>query len=259
MTLAETWNAAIARATHLDPARITAELYATADTGIRAASYDRTGGRTSRMPCDEPERCDDGPGPHSHVVTNDPTGNAVGRLRGTEGPLRAIQQANNDFIRHGNVVLDYCVGETRTTWVGVVHRAQQMNPYTVDAGISVDHDRILPRAITAVDHAVGIVAAIARNHMPRTPTEDERHWTAGLADEDCCAWHLAIHRRYRRPRITGTNICQACQQLTMLGGCRPPRWLLEAEVDRGSKPRMWNQALSRWLDELAVPSHRRVG
>lgn len=260
MSHAETWADAMRRARQLHPDRIAARITATADTGIRATRYDAIGGRTTRQPCPEHETCEDGPEEHSHRVTSDPTGNAAARgLRGDDAAqdLAQLRRARADFVLASGVVLDWVCGKRPATWTEVLHADAELMPGTVQAGLDVDHAHRLPRAIASVSAAVRTVASLAADHEPRTPSQDEQHWTAGLADEDCCAWHLAIHRRYRRPRAAGKNICADCVQLVLAGdGARPPQWLLEAEVDRLGKPRVWQVALGRWLDELGVARER---
>lgn len=253
------WHAALQRAGTLRPDRIAAHIVTSADTGLRATRYDTEGGRTTRIPCDDPERCDDGPADHSHITHPDPTGNAATRGRRDDRSIddvRRLNRASIDFVRHAGVVLEWVGGAQPDTWVGVLAANARLMPGTVQAGLDVDHERRLPNAIEAVDRAVSTVAAIARDHLPRNPSQDEQHWTAGLADEDCCVWHLAIHRRYRRPRLPGKNICQSCTGLSVLLGQQPPRWLLEAEVDREARPKAWTQALGRCMDELGIARDR---
>lgn len=258
--LATTWHDAMRTAATLDPNAIAAQINASADSGLRATRYDSTGGRTTFVACDEPGRCDDGPGDHSHMVTSDPTGNAAVNSRGSDDPngdQRDLTSAHSSFVAAANVVLDFVSGQTASTWQGVTAINSELMPGTVQAGLDVDHERLLPRAINRVSVAVLTVQNITKRHGSRSPSTDEQHWTAGLADEDCCVWHLTIHRRYRRPRLPGKNICQSCCEVTQVGGERPPDWLLEAEVDRESKPKAWHAALSRWLDELGTPAHQR--
>ena len=258
--LAATWHEALRRARTLNPAGIAERIRAGADVGLRAVRYDTTGSRTTFVPCDDPEHCDDGPLEHSHMVSADPTGNAATRTRHTDASnadLERLERARVDFIAGAAVVIDWVCGERPDTWTDAIAANAKLMPGSVQAGLDVDDAHILPPAIAKVDRAVSVVAAIARDHLPRDPSHDERNWTAGMADEDCCAWHLAIHRRYRRPRLPGKNVCQDCVHLVLLGeGAKPPPWLLEAEVDRESKPKAWHGALSRWLDELGIARDR---
>lgn len=253
---AETWQQAMRRARALDPSRIAASIVQSAPNGLRATSYDHDGGRSSRVECNESD-CEDGPpGTHSHHVVNDPTGNAATRGRhkdaGADDLLR-LDRATRDFVRSANGVLWWVCGDTATDWQGVVRIDARLMPGTVQAGLDVDDERRLPHIINRVDRAVTTVDRIARDHLPRTASQDEQHWTAGLADEAVCAWHLELHRRYRRPRVGGTNCCASCIQIAELLGQKPPRWLLEAEVDlRESRPLAWRAALSRCMDELGV-------
>jgi len=255
-SLADTWHEAMRRARTLDPSRITAHIVASANTGLCAVRFDTEGSRTTSVPCDDPERCDEGPWDHSHhIARSDPTGNAAvsNSTTGSDtDDLRRLSIAHHDFLVAAGIVLDWVSGKRPTTWAGVLMVNARLMPGTVQAGLDVDDTYALPPAIRSADRAVSAVASIARDHLPRDPSQDEKHWTAGLADEDCCAWHLEIHRRYRRPRMPGKNICQSCCDLAILGGTKPPRWIREAEVDREGKPKMWQQSLGRWLDELGV-------
>lgn len=260
MTHADTWRIAMRRARTLEPDRIAAAIVASADTGLRASRYDSDGVRTSRIPCHEHETCEDGPDPHSHHVTNDPTGNAATRGRRDDtgtADLRRLDAAVLTMIRHAGIVLEWVCGEDPDNWAGVVATNAKLMPGTVQAGLDVDDDYRLPPAIAAVARAVDVVERIASDHLPRTASQDEQHWTAGLADEDCCQWHLEVHRRYRRPRVgafRGERICADCMTLVLVGDDRPPAWLIEAEVDRLGKPRPWQVALGRWIDELGERS-----
>ena len=260
--LAATWADAMRRARTLWPERIAERISAAADTGLSAQRFGGPGGRTTRLPCREHETCDDGPEPHSHLVTSDPTGNTVVRgLRRDRSidDLSRLARASGDFVAAAGVVLDWVCGRRPSDWAGVVLVSAELMPGSISAGLDVDHARRLPGAIATVERAVDTVEAIASDHLPRAPSTDEQHWTAGLADEDCCAWHLAIHRRYRRPKVgafQGERICADCMQLVLLGEERPPAWLLEAEVDRMGKPMAWQLALGRWLDELGVERER---
>lgn len=253
---AQTWHDALERAGHLDPVKIEGRIMSEADNGLRAQAFDATGGgRTTRVPCDDPEHCDDGTEPHSHLVTSDPTGNAAtSRHRAWEPiELHKLNRAVSQFIHAANGVLWWVCGDTATSWAGVVRINARLLPGTIQAGLDVDEQRHLPRVIDKVDRAVSEVAYIAASHQARNPSQDERHWTDDLADEQVCAWHLELHRRYRRPRVGGTNCCASCLQLAEVLGQKPPRWLLEAEVDlRESRPMAWRAALSRCMDELGV-------
>lgn len=252
------WADTIRTARTLDPPTIAARIVAQADNGLRAARYDSGGSRTTFVECEDPERCHDGPGGHRHQVTNDPTGNsAVGHLTGRSDDghrdeLRRLNLAAESFVESANVVLDWVAGVRCPTWHAATFAACRLMPGTVQAGLEVDDEYRLPPAIAAAERSVATVAAVSRHHLPRNPSDDERHWTAGMADEDCCDWHQAIHRRYRRPRLPGKNICQDCVSLATLGGRKPPAWLLEAEVDRAAKPKAWTLALGRWLDDLGI-------
>lgn len=264
-TLAERWADAMRLAGTLDPTRIALAVLASSDSGLRAQRFDATGGgRTTRVPCPEHERkdCEDGPEPHSHLVTSDPTGNAAvrgrSRFNATTDDRARLDRAVRDMIRHAAVVLDWVCGKRPDSWSGVVAVNARLMPGTVQAGVDVDDERHLPHAIVQVERAVAVVADIARDHLPREPSQDEQHWTAGLGPNDICAWHesIAPHGRYRRPRVAGTNICQACISLAEMGHKRPPDWLLEAEVERESKPKAWTAALSRYADELGLTRER---
>ena len=253
---ADTWTNAMRRARTLDPARVAGRITANADTGLRATRYDAIGGRTTFVACEDAQHCHDGPEEHSHLVSSDPTGNratSVEHADRSSDDLRRLEVARISFVSSSSVVLDWVCGRRPSSWAGVVTVNAGLMPGTIQAGLDVDHEHLLPSAIAATDKAVSTVVGIARDYLPRDPSQDEKHWTAGLADEDCCVWHLAIHRRYRRPRLPGKNICQDCVHLVMLGeGARPPAWLLEAEVDRESKPKAWLMALGRWLSELGI-------
>lgn len=252
---AETWHAAMKRARQLDPARIAAAINQSAPSGLKAARYDSDGGRTSRVECQD-TGCEDGPpGTHSHHVVNDPTGNAatMGRHKDSSlDDLRRLNTATVDFVRAASEVIVWVSGELPETWAEVVTVNARLMPGTIQAGLDVDDERRLPHAINRVDRAVSVVERLAHDHLPREASADERNWTAGLADEECCAWHLAIHRRYRRPRVGGTNVCADCVNLSTLLGQKPPQWLLEAEIDLAGKPKAWTAALSRCMDELGI-------
>lgn len=258
MSSAETWREAMLRARTLRPDRIAAYIVEGADVGLRASRYDAQGGRTTRIPCDDHEHCDDGPEEHSHLVVSDPTGNAATRGRGRDSSsndLRRLSQAVAEFVEASATVLDWVVGKRPDSWEDVLLVNAELLPGTVQAGLDVDHAHHLPGPIGRVDRSVRTVAGIASDYLPREATQDEQHWTAGLADEEVCAWHLSVHRRYRRPKVgayRGERICGDCMQLVLLGESRPPEWLIEAEVDRMSKPRAWHAALGRWLDELGI-------
>lgn len=255
MTHADTWHAALRKARTLQPDRIAALITAGADTGLRATSYDRSGSRTTFQPCEAPEACHDGPTDHSHLTVSDPTGNAATAGRRNDSStddLKRLEQAELDFIRHANVVLDFVKGEQASTWVGVVRLEATLLPSTIQSGIDVDHEGILHGPIGGVSRAVSVVERIARDHQPRAPSQDEQHWTSGLADESVCQWHLSVHRRYRRPRVSGLNICQDCVTLAELLGQKPPTWLIEAMIDHGDRPIAWRASLSRAMDELGV-------
>ena len=254
---ASTWHDAMRRARLLDPDRIARAITALADNGLRAPTYDRDGGRSTAVPCTD-EWCEDGPHPHSHPTTPDPTGQAAVTGRPTvdlSGEHRRLQIASRDFVAAANVVLEFVAGKTASTWADVLLVNATLMSGTVKAGIDVDDERILPAAIAKTADAVDRVDDLAAVYLPRDPSEDERHWTSGLADEDCCTWHLQVEPRgrYRRPRCDGKNICQDCVDLVLVAeGAKPPTWLLEAEVERLAKPRPWTQALHRWLDELGL-------
>lgn len=255
---AETWQQAMRRARALDPSRIAASIVQSAPNGLRATSYDHDGGRSSRVECNESD-CEDGPpGTHSHHVVNDPTGNAATRGRhkdaGADDLLR-LDRAATSFVQSANGVLWWVCGDTATTWQGVVRLNAKLMPGTVQAGLDVDDDYRLPPAITKVDRAVSEVERIAREHQTREPSEDEKHWEH-TNPNDLCSWHQAIHERYRRPRVSGLNICQSCVALAELLGQKPPQWLIEAQVDYEGRPMAWRAALSRCMDELGIVRDR---
>lgn len=260
--LASLWKTAMRRAHTLDPAHIAPLILQEADNGLRAARYDKAGSRTSFVPCDDPKHCDDGPTEHSHMLSSDPTGNAAINGHHTDtslDELRRLNSASIAFVNHALEVLEFVSEHRPTTWVGVLQANAKLMPGTVQAGLDVDHESMLPFHINAVSDAVAVVAGFARALRARPPSRDEQLWTAGMADEDCCVWHLAIHQRYRRPRTKGKNICATCVHLATISGQRPPEWVLEAEIDSDSKPHEWRRTLSRWLDTLDVPAHERAG
>lgn len=255
---AQTWRDTLKRAGQLDPTRVAATIVAQADNGLRAARYDSDGGgRTTRVECPENERehCEEGPEPHSHLVTSDPTGNAAVRTRRdpSADDLRRLERAARDFVTAANGVLWWVCGDTANTWQGIVRINARLMPGTIQAGMDVDDDYRLPPAIQRAAKAVETVSAIASDHLPHAPSVDDQHWTAGLGPNDVCAWHRDVHERYKRPRLAGKNICGDCCAIAELLGQKPPRWLLEAEVDlRESRPVAWRAALSRCMDELGI-------
>ena len=261
---AQTWHDAMKRAGELDPVKIAAVIVSQADNGLRAARYDSDGGgRTSNAQCHD-QTCDDGPQPHSHPITSDPTGNAATRGRhrdaGADDLLR-LDRAARAFVQSANGVLWWVCGDTATDWQGVVRIDARLMPGTVQAGLDVDDERRLPHIIGRVDRAVTTVERIARDHLPRTASQDEQHWTAGLGPNDICQWHADVEPkgRYRRPRAGGTNLCPECIQVAEWAGKKPPPWFMDALVERDGQPKAYERALSRLADELEVPPHRRVG
>lgn len=261
---AQVWRDALARAGHLDPIRIAAVIVGQQDNGLRAQRFDAQGGRTSFVACQDAEHCDDGPDDHSHLVHADPTGNAATRGRSVDpgaDDLARLDRAAREFITAANGVLWWVSGDTASSWSGVVRLSARLMPGTVQAGLDVDEGNRLPRIIDKVDRAVSEVARIAAGYLPRTPSQDERHWTAGLAPEDCCRWHYDIKPvgRYKRPRAAGTNVCPECIQVAEWAGQKPPEWFMEALIEKDSKPKAYERALSRLADALEVPPHRRVG
>lgn len=256
MTLAEVWRDAMRRARALDPDRIARAIVERADTGIRATTYDRDGGRSANAPCDDPA-CSDGPDPHSHPTVPDPTGTAALRKRTDDGTrdLQVLQSESQRFVMHAAVVIEYVSGDTPRSWKDVLALNSRLMPGSVQAGLDVDEERVLPHAISQVAAAVDRVERIAHEHLPRDPSEDERWWTSDLSDEQCCSWHLAVEPkgRYRRPKRSPWPCCQDCLALVLLAkGTQPPQWLIEAEVERLAKPRAWTQALGQWLSELGL-------
>lgn len=250
---AASWADAMRQARTLHPERIAAYIVEGTDTGLRASRYDAQGGRTTRVPCRD--GCEEGEaGTHSHLTVPDPTGNAAtnGQRTNSTDDLRRLSRAVSDMVSHAAVVLDWVTGKRPTTWVEVITVDAKLMPGTVRAGLDVDAEHDLPPAIAHVAHAVSTVGAIASVHMPREPSQDDRHWTSGLAPEDCCAWHLEIHDRYRRPRVGGTNVCGDCLTLAEILGQKPPRWLREAMIDHGDRPIAWRASLSRAMDELGI-------
>ena len=261
---AETWQQAMKRARALDPSRIAASIVQSAPNGLRATSYDHDGGRSSRVECNESD-CEDGPpGTHSHHVVNDPTGNAATRGRhrdaGADDLLR-LDRAARAFVQSANGVLWWVCGDTAADWQGVVRIDARLMPGTVQAGLDVDDERRLPHIIDRAARAVTTVERIARDHLPRTASQDEQHWTAGLGPNDICQWHADVEPkgRYRRPRAGGTNLCPECIQVAEWAGKKPPPWFMDALVERDGQPKAYERALSRLADELEVPPHRRVG
>lgn len=254
MSNAETWHNAMRRARTLHPDRIASRIYASADTGLRAQRFDAQGGRTTRVPCRD--GCEDGePDTHSHLTVSDPTGNAA--TRGTPNDrssydLANLERARRDFIHHAGIVLDFVKGQRPTTWAAVVLLDARLLPGTIQSGIDVDGEGHLYGAINRVAKAVEQVGSLAKTHDARDPSQDEKHWTSGLAPADCCAWHLEVHDRYRRPRVGGTNVCADCLGLSELLGRKPPRWLVEAMIDHGHRPIAWRASLGRAMDELGI-------
>lgn len=254
MTPADTWRDAMRRARALDPDRIARAILERADTGIRATTYDRDGGRSANVPCDDPA-CSDGPDPHSHPTVPDPTGNAA--LRGTRrqnNDLRALQAESQRFVAAACVVLDFVAGHRPSTWRGVISANAMLNAGTIQAGLDVDDERVLPHAISEVERSVRLVERIAEVNLPRDPSDVERYWTDGLADDACCDWHLEVEPRgtYRRLKAGGTNVCAECQQLIDWCHRKPPMWFMEAWVVREAQPIAYRRALSRLVDELGL-------
>lgn len=254
---ADVWHAAMKRARQLDLDRIAAAIAQSAPSGLKAARYDSDGGRTSRVECRD-EGCPDGkPGTHSHHVVNDPTGNQATRGPGRDDTTRdrvALELARVQFIGYAGAVIRRVSSERpENTWQSIRAANSAMPKGTVQAALDLRQIPGLPAAIAKVDAATLTVETIAKRYQSRDPSEDEKHWdNREYNDNSVCAWHLAIHRRYRRPRVDGLNICDTCRYLSDLLEQKPPQWLLEAEVDREAKPKAWTAALSRCMDELGI-------
>ena len=260
MTTADVWHAAMKRARQLQPDRIARAILQSSDTGLRAARFDADGGRTSRVPCSD-DGCPDGPEGHSHHVVNDPTGNAATRGQRNDTTTRdrtrlAIAEAK--FIGHARAVIRHVAHETPMTWADIIEANQRLRPGQIQAALDLWDGHLLPPAIQQVSDAIDELERLATAYLPRSPSEDEKHWdNREYNDNDVCAWHLAIHRRYRRRRVAGLNICDTCLYLSELLEQKPPQWLLEAEIDLAGKPKAWRAALSRCMDELGIPVHER--
>lgn len=240
------------------PAAIEACIYSTHDRAPSSASSTDTGIRAARM-----ERCQDPTCPqgatwdgngwnHDHPVPNDPTGDAATRPSKSDADLRLLADLQASFVTAIDELAGKSMSRRRITdWDDAVTVAALLDE--MEAVEVLERTDQKPRKwVLKAGDALHDLEQLAKRHLPRQANEDEQAWTNGLADEDVCSWHVQIHRRYRRPRIQGTNICQDCINLSTLLGQRPPQWLLEAEIDLAGKPRAWQQALGRCMDELGV-------
>jgi hypothetical protein len=238
-TIADTFAQIADDAMALDLPALRATIRATADDGLRAASYD-------------------GPTARSATVSSHPE-------RAALNPRRDPSWADLDRIDHLEARFTRAIYElaTRshsgpfpTDWRSATLGARRL--VTDDSIAVLDRTGQKPaRFVLIAGVSVHDLELIGRRHASgRKPTEDEQNWER-TNPNDVCSWHREIHDRHRRPRLPGKNVCQVCADLASLLGQKPPRWLLEAEVDmREPRPVAWRAALSRCMDELGVVRDR---
>lgn len=234
-TIADTFAGIATAAMALDLPALRATIHATVDTGLKAARYDGPGGRSADT-SSHPER-------QALNERPDPSWADLDRISHLEGRFTTAIWELATRSHSGPFPQDW-----RSARLGAQRLA------TMDAINVLDRTGLKPaRWVLIAGDAIHDLEIIARRHLSgRAPTEDEKNWER-TNPNDLCAWHQAIHDRHKRPRRPGSNVCETCAALVIAGqGARPPAWLLEAEVDRESKPKAWTTALSRWLDELGV-------
>jgi hypothetical protein len=214
------WHASIIRADTLDPDAAWRAVNGTqratnAAPVLRAVSLD---GRVSTSG-------------HS-----DPTAAVADAAQAAEPPRAttfdplSVERTRRRFIANANIVLDWVSGDIVEDWRGVVRRARRLQPGTIQAGLDVDDEYLLPPAIEHVAQAVDDMAAVcsALGCATRPPTPLERGRQAKLPDSACCTLHLSAHSAYRVPRLDGKLLCQWCDALVhAAGGKLPPVWLID--------------------------------
>lgn len=210
------------------------------DDGLRAARYDRSGGRSAEQ-ASAPERWVMEP-----------------RRDRTDADLALLASLERSYVTAiAEIAVRSRSGRPCEDWDEAVHDHRLLAEMDAVGVLERIPGEKPAKWVLRAGDALHDLEALARRHATRTPTQDEQHWHEGSNVNDVCAWHLAIHQRHRRPRRPGTNICDTCAALVTAGeGARPPAWLLEAEIDREAKPKAWTAALSRWLDELGVRRDR---
>lgn len=234
--LAQLWSDLLESAMALDPSAVRLEILASRDDGLRAANYDSAGGRSADV-SSHPERMALNP-------CKDRTESDLGRLESLMASYVAAV---------GAIAVRSRSGVRATTWDGAVKDHNLLDQMGAVGVLERIEGEKPAKWVRRAADALRDLERMADQHAGRDPTEDEKHWHDGTNVNDVCAWHLAIHQRHRRPRTPGTNICATCQALVLAGeGARPPAWVIEAEIDRGSRPKAWTAALSRWLDELGI-------
>lgn len=234
--LTRLWDDLDKQAAELDPDALRAVIMESRDDGLRAASYDGASSSRSANRSSHPERI------------------AMSTKRDT---------TDADLQRLDELVDRYVVA------VYEIATRAHSGPFPNDwRSARLGHKRLCDMdAIGVLERLPGLTPSkhihragdclhdlevLARRHTARNPSRDERDWTDGLGDKDVCAWHLSVHRRYRRPRVPGKNICHDCAAVSELLGQKPPTWLIEAMIDHGDRPIAWRASLSRAMDELGI-------
>lgn len=217
------WHAAIIRADTLDPAAAwraanrTLQLVAAAPV-LRAVSLD---GQVSTSGHTDPT------GAEAEAAGHRP---GVADQSADVSTLARIEATRRRFIEQANVVLGWVCGDTPDSWHGVVARSRQLHPGTIQAGLDVDDESLLPPAIEQVVQAVDDMAGICDDLgcATRPPSPLEKGRTLNLPDEACCTLHLAAHSAYRVERLPGKLLCQWCDALVhAAGGKLPPVELID--------------------------------
>ncbi len=255
MTTAETFATVVVQAMTLDPHGLTESLLIVHDRLPGSATGSESGIRAARVETCQDQTCPQSDGwDHTHPVPTDPTGDAALRPSESDRDLDAIEHHVGRFVANVAELHARSVSNgPPTTWSQAVQSAGLLvSMGAVDTLETTWGTKAVKRWVTAAGDAIHDLQLIADGHASREPSQDEKHWSAGLADEDCCVWHLAIHSRIRRPRSPGKNICPDCCSLAELLGQKPPPWLIEAEIDRAGRPKAWTAALSRCMEELGV-------
>lgn len=205
------------------------------DDGLRAAAYDRSGGRSAST-SSHPERTALRPSTDR-----------------TDADLRRLAEHEATYVDAiAQIAVRSRSGRPCEDWDEAVHDHNLL--------VQMDAVGILERIpgenpakwVRRAGDAISSLEHLADRHRSRPPKDWERSWTSGLSDEECC--RLCLDHVNLRTEAKAKRLCQMHLRLyNEAGEVDPPEWLTE-EYRRIGSPSgpAWKAARSKWLQSEGV-------
>jgi len=205
------------------------------DDGLRAARYDRSGGRSAEQ-ASAPERWVMEP-----------------RRDRTDADLALLASLERTYVAAiAEIAVRSRSGRPCEDWDEAVHDHQLLAEMDAVGVLERIPGEKPAKWVLRAGDALHDLSRLADQHLSRAPKDWERSWTSGLSDEACC--RLCLEHVNLRTEAKAKRLCQMHLRLfNEAGEVDPPEWLTQEYRRIGSPSGPdWKRARSRWLQSEGV-------